>query len=328
MEFRYLLANPLDGVAYDEVFLTDVSYSHVLNGVGDMSGTFSSINNPIIEPGRTAIFVQRNNTIDYAGIVWGLTYNSETQQTTINARDYISYLEHRRNTNDLDYSAAPLWFLVSDIFTEQIRGVPNSLTQLNYEVLDVEAFGITASWIGNEYKPFLEIFNDLSKLNRGFEYRLKTDFPGSAPATIMQFAVPKFAVRNPQPSLMFPGDVLDYQNQVNGGDRCNRVLAVGAGALRQVVDYNGPIEPQLALDTQLSLTDYTDGPLLHQRATTQLFATVQPVGVPALTCYYTEDWDVMVGDTIYFSVAGTQEVSWRVSKLTVTAPYIKLELFK
>jgi hypothetical protein len=101
-EYRYFLTDLLSNALLAEIPFQGVSFTRAIKGAGSFSG-----NIPVIEntdsmslydntmPGRTGLYVTRNGICVWGGIIWGRTYNLVSQQLSVDASEFTSYLYHR-----------------------------------------------------------------------------------------------------------------------------------------------------------------------------------------------------------------------------------------
>ena len=96
--YRYLFADLLTNNIIAELPLTNVSFTQQLNQAGTLSGqlllsglnanTFNVLNGTI--PAKTGIYVDRNGTLVWGGVIWGRPYDSDSQTLSIEAREFES----------------------------------------------------------------------------------------------------------------------------------------------------------------------------------------------------------------------------------------------
>jgi hypothetical protein len=101
-EYRYFVADFLTNAVIAELPLKGVSYERAIKG----AGTFSA-NIPVIDktaaynlyestmPGKTALYVVRNDECVWGGIIWSRSYSVESRDLSISASEFTSYLHHR-----------------------------------------------------------------------------------------------------------------------------------------------------------------------------------------------------------------------------------------
>jgi hypothetical protein len=113
-DYRYFVADFLTNAVIAELPFKSVSYERALNAAGNFSGSI-----PVLEtteayslyentmPGRTALYVVRNNECVWGGIIWSRSYSLTERSLSVSASEFTSYFYHRNiwKTITNDYSA-------------------------------------------------------------------------------------------------------------------------------------------------------------------------------------------------------------------------------
>jgi hypothetical protein len=110
--YRYYAVDLLSNTLLAEISFQGVSYGRALKGAGEFSGKV-----PVIDktasfdlyestmPGKTALYVMRNNECVWGGIIWSRNYNLVSRELDVSASEFTSYFHRRRIwktwTNDL-----------------------------------------------------------------------------------------------------------------------------------------------------------------------------------------------------------------------------------
>lgn len=102
-EYRYLLTDLVTNVVIGELPFSGVTYGRGLKAAGSFAGT-----TPVVlgktsgydlyettMPGRTGLYVLRNNVCVWGGIVWTRSYDLNGRALTVTAQEFTSYLHHR-----------------------------------------------------------------------------------------------------------------------------------------------------------------------------------------------------------------------------------------
>jgi hypothetical protein len=112
VEYRYFLTDLLSNTVISEVPFKGVSYQRVNRRAGEFSGDI-----PFVEatkgldlyeatmPGRTGLYVMRNQVCVWGGILWSRTYNVESKTLQVSASEFISYFYHRNLWQTLQYGS-------------------------------------------------------------------------------------------------------------------------------------------------------------------------------------------------------------------------------
>lgn len=110
--YRYFLTDLVSNNVIAEIPFSSVSYERVLRRAGSFSGSI-----PLIEatekldlykstmPGRTGLYVMRNDQCVWGGIIWSRTYNESSKTLSIDASEFTSYLYHRNVWQTLIYGS-------------------------------------------------------------------------------------------------------------------------------------------------------------------------------------------------------------------------------
>lgn len=101
-EYRYFVADLLSNEVIAELPLKGVSYERAIKSAGSFSADM-----PIIDatsaynmyeytmPGKTALYVVRNNECVWGGIIWSRSYSAADRQLSISGSEFTSYFYHR-----------------------------------------------------------------------------------------------------------------------------------------------------------------------------------------------------------------------------------------
>ena len=100
--YRYFTADLLSNEVIAEIPFKGVSYERAIKGAGKFSGRIPVIdNNAALNlyestmPGKTGLYVVRNEMCVWGGIIWDRSYNAKQRELTVNGAEFTSYLYHR-----------------------------------------------------------------------------------------------------------------------------------------------------------------------------------------------------------------------------------------
>jgi|694.fasta_scaffold24831_2 hypothetical protein len=136
VNYRYFLTDLVSNEVLAEVPFSGVSYERQLRKAGSFSGTIPVIASTsklnLYEstmPGRTGLYVMRNDVCVWGGIVWARSYNESSKTLSVDASEFISYFYHRHIWQTLVYGSEFIGvssFSVTDgtatIVTEEAHG--------------------------------------------------------------------------------------------------------------------------------------------------------------------------------------------------------------
>jgi hypothetical protein len=112
IEYRYFVTDLLSNEILAEIPFKDVSYKRVIRRAGDFSGKI-----PFIEatkglnlyettmPGRTGLYIIRNGTCVWGGIIWARSYDVISKELSVDASEFMSYFYHRHIWQTLIYGS-------------------------------------------------------------------------------------------------------------------------------------------------------------------------------------------------------------------------------
>jgi len=110
--YRYFLTDLLSNQIISEVPFKGVSFERANRRAGSFSGTI-----PFLEsteglnlyeatmPGRSGLYITRNNVCVWGGIIWGRSYDVESQELSVDGGEFLSYFYHRNIWQTLQYGS-------------------------------------------------------------------------------------------------------------------------------------------------------------------------------------------------------------------------------
>lgn len=292
--YRYLLADLRTNAILAELPFTGVQFSQSLNAIGTLSATLEitdlteSAMNIMAGtiPGRTAIYVDRNNSLIWGGIIWSRSYSSSSQRISINAREFLSYFEHRVINSDLGYTSVDQLTIAQQLLINaQGAGAGNIGIQVGSETSGVT---ISKNYYAYELKGVYSALSDLSRSSTGFDYRIDVDYDGSNnPIKVLKLGYPRLgtvysATNINAPVFEFPaGNVIEYSWPEDGSQVANVLYTSGAGSNEgKLISNQTNTTYQSAgwpiLEATANYSDVTDQTLLTNLAAGQLAAVVYP----------------------------------------------------
>jgi len=302
--YRYLLADLVTNQILAELPLTRVSFSSVLNAAGSFNASLLVTDSrqtylniwPSTQPGRTAIYVERQSdggtpVLVWGGIIWSREYDSTTQHISLSALEFESYFDHRRVLSP-NTSKAQV-FTSTDQLTIARTLVNNAQigAGANIGVLTgTETSGqlISKTYYDSELRTVLSALQDLAKSATGFDFKVDVSYDGAFnPVKTLQLGYPRlgasYSSSNPTaPVLEFPGNVVQYVYTEDGLSAANVIFAAGAGSgegqlnlkasdSAQITTYGWPL-----LEDSRNYGDVVSQSLLSSLALGQLNAVKNP----------------------------------------------------
>jgi hypothetical protein len=109
--YSYYTADIVSNKILTQIPFEDVSYERILKGGGSFDGKISissetgklDLYNGTL-PGKTALYVVRNDVCVWGGIIWGRTYDMAGRSLSVTAQEFPSYFAHRNVWKTFNYS--------------------------------------------------------------------------------------------------------------------------------------------------------------------------------------------------------------------------------
>ena len=291
--YRYLFADLLTNSILAELPLTSVRFSQQINSPGNFSATLQlaglqvndlNVANATI-PARTAIYVDRDGTLVWGGILWNREYNSKTQTLTLNANEFESYWNRRRITTDTVFTNTDQLTAVQTIVTNA-----NAATNGNIGIaVGAETCGvlINRTFYGYEYKTVLSAIQDLSKSATGFDFNIQVYYDSNGnPAKLLRLGYPRYGKKYSATSISvpvfeLPGNITEYNWPEDGSIAANYLYTLGAGSnpgrlIATAYDGTKTAAGWPLLEEQANYSDVSDPTLLANLATAQVSIVSYP----------------------------------------------------
>ena len=295
--YRYLFVDLLSDTIIAELPLTGVGFTQQLNQPGTFQGhiLLSGINADKYNvdlatiPGHCGLYVDRNGTLIWGGVIWGRSYNSASQTLTFNAQEWISYFDHRRVTQDVQFTNIDQLVIAKTLIEDaqtvaygDIGVLYNSAGQTTSGVL------ISRTYYNYEFKNVFQAIQDLSRQGDGFDFEIDVAYDiNGVPTKSFNTYYPRsglqYSFGDPNvPVFTFPaGNMVEYEYPEDGSAVANTVYAFGAGSNEGKLLATGQDTIKLSegwvlLETTANYSDVTDQTMLQEVSNAQALATSYP----------------------------------------------------
>ena len=133
-KYRYFVADLLSNVIINEIPFRSVSYERAIKAAGSFSGSIAVLDRTAALnlydttlPGRTALYVVRDNVCVWGGIIWSRSYSASSKSLNVSASEFQSYFYHRN-----------IWKTYSHDFAATVvsNGIGVSLVTLDFGSFD------------------------------------------------------------------------------------------------------------------------------------------------------------------------------------------------
>lgn len=296
--YRYLFVDLASNEIIAELPLTGVGFTQQLNQPGTLQGhlLISGINTNKFNvdastiPGRCGVYVDRNGVLVWGGIIWGRTYNSTAQTLTFSAQEWISYFDHRRVTQDVEFTNIDQ-LVIAKTLIEDAQNVTYGDIGVGYNSEGQTTSGVLVSrtYYNYEFKNVFQAIQDLSRQSDGFDFAIDVAYDGltGLPAKYFNTYYPRSGVAytinsTTVPVFEFPaGNIVEYEYPEDGSVVANTVYGLGAGSNEGKLLSTGQDTAKLLagwalLENTTNYSDITDQTVLDNLADAQALATSYP----------------------------------------------------
>ncbi len=297
--YRFLFTDMLTGSIIGELPITGVNFTQQLNTAGTLnahlllSGVDAKGLNVAAStiPMRCAVYVDRNGTIIWGGIIWARGYNSKTQILTITAREWLSYFERRKITATTVYTAQDQLFIAQNLIANaQSVASGNVGCLFNVDPLSTSISGVTVTqtYYSYELKAVLTAIQDLSRQSGGFDYAIDCYYDGGgniAKSFNTYYTRRGIAYSSSKASIpvfeLPAGNIVEYDYPEDGSIAANTVYVQGAGSNEGKLIATAADATKLAagwplLEDSVSYSNITDTGVLANLATGKLNSVSYP----------------------------------------------------
>lgn len=234
-EYRVLFGNLIDGTVDGEVEAHDLKYSQKLVPPSDMS-CWVDMDHPIctrfnLDPGATAMYVERGGLLVWGGILWTAQANSVERKLSLSCTDFWSYFRKRRLRQTRVYTNIDSIAIARDII-DYAQDQPLGSININ---LGSELSGTltTDTYAHYERTEIASIVEDLANnIPGGFDFGVQVawDANGTSPILTMRFWAPRRGRR--VEGLVFNHNIQgisNFESDVDATTIANVIDAIGSG---------------------------------------------------------------------------------------------------
>jgi hypothetical protein len=311
--YTYLIADLASGTILDELPLSGVSFDKRLNDTGSFRGQVP-VDDPVVrarhprlltEPGRNAIYVDRDGELLWGGIIWTSRYGAAKGVLEIGASDFLSYFERRRvlatpvsATGTVSYSNVDQLAIAADLI-DLAQSHPGGDLDLEVRGSDSSGIARTVAYSAGELKPVADALRDLANADGGFDFAVDVEYgPDGRPRRFIRFGYPRLGQPGGPHVWEYGVNLIDFGWPRDASSMVTRMFAQGSAAddtplLRYAEDNAAYDQGWILLEDAASQLDTRDPTLVDAQARGALAARRRPVVLPELTVR--ADVDPIVG---------------------------------
>jgi hypothetical protein len=311
--YTYLVADLRTGAILDELPLMGVSFDKRLNDTGSLRAQLR-VDDPgirvreprlLTEPGRTAVYVDRDGHLLWGGIVWTSRYSAANATLEIGAADFLSYFEHRRvlaypvnPTGSVDFTGVDQLTIAAHLL-QLAQSHPGG--DLGIQVRGTAASGVnrTVGYAAGELKPVADALRDLANADGGFDFAVDVEYgQDGRPVRFIHFGYPRLGQPGTPHVWEYGANLIDFAWPRDAAAMATRMFAQGTSdGDTPLVAYAEDSAAHAAgwplLEDAASQLDTKDADLVGAHARGELAARHSPIVLPELTVR--ADLDPVVG---------------------------------
>ncbi|WP_414943301.1 hypothetical protein [Amycolatopsis sp. cmx-11-32] len=310
--YTYMVHDLLTNAPLAELPLSNVEYSKRLNDSGSARGTFGveSRTNPfrkvrdpydLTMPGRRCLYVYRDDTPMWGGIIWTRRYNSTSRTVEVGCGDWWTYFDHRKVVPLLTFPVAPAYDIAELRLT--FGGDQNDIARGLIQVAQAHTGGDlgiigdtslslidrTRQYAGYELSWVGEALRQLAAVEGGADMMFDTGGPdvNGRPTRLFRQGTPYLGQQGSPWVFEFGANLIDYTWPSDATRYASRGFATGEGsddgtliaAAEDTSRYAGGFP---LIESETAYTTVSNVDTLQQHADADLFASRLPVVLPEL----------------------------------------------
>ena len=316
--YTFLASNVLTNQVIDELPLTKVKYSRALNNHGIMTGQISLddtgvnlralVSNGAVEPGAVAVYVVRDSSLVWGGILWNHQWDSSSGILTINGAEFDSYLAFRYLMQDATYTndsavLAANW--ISAAFAD--GGPPLTTLVTNSGYTDTVQIN---HWEQHNILDLVKVYAVLP-FGQGLDYEFDIVPDGNGnPSARLTVSAPRRGVGYVNTGIVwdYPGPVMKYKlTRAADQGYTNDLVVTGAGSgtAQFVAEAQRTAAPYVKMTAIQNNRDLTSQAAVNNQATGQLLSLGVVPNMYQATIYANDFFaaGITVGDEFIMSVS-------------------------
>jgi hypothetical protein len=305
-EPRYVFGDLITGQIYEEIPCEGVSVNMTLQG-GEFRGSFGldltgKNNEDIVNatiPGKTFVVMEVGDVVQWGGMVWSRTYQSQAKVAQLYAKTLDQYPSKRIVETDKTWVGIDARQVFLDLYTD-MQADPYSLKvdlpAGSYSGLEVASFATSSS----ELQTYRTAMDSAANTTDGFEWTIDWQRIGNSYKRTLRIGTP---LGQPESSYSvvfeYPGNILNYWRNDTIGTAGTSIYGVGAGegtdmGIIEVVHADLLSGGFPRYDQVISFKDISDVDRLQ--ALTEKQAQIYKAPQPVYTVEMKADREPMFGD--------------------------------
>lgn len=217
--YRYFTADLLTGTVLGDVPLYGTWMSKQINGAGSFNGTFrlgtTVLNDTLMlnntTPGKTALYVERDGTLIWGGILWSRSYESQGGTVQLTGQTFESYFDRVAATDHIIQQGVEQVALFKNLI-DQMQAQAQSNIGLTYASLPSTGINRTILLPGYEFHMYQEAIAQLLEAVDSFEYTINVTASATqdVPNKVVTVGYPTLNSTVTDQYYDFPGTIKNY----------------------------------------------------------------------------------------------------------------------
>lgn len=305
--YRHLVADLLTGTIREEIPFSTVRYSHVLNRPGGFAATLPlrhpKATRANLDPGRTAVFIERGGVIVWGGILWTAKASVEGATVEVGGEGFWSYFRRRKIRTTKAYAAADQCFIARDLVTYAQAQAGGDLGV----IVGSETSGVLRdrTYYHYERKNLGEAVEQLAAVQGGFDFNIDVSWIGGVITKTFQVQYPR---RGRATAIVFElgSNIEGLEQEIDATRQANIIDGLGAGdgdsMLITTVSDLSQTPPYPLLEDVVTYKDVRVPSTLQLSSLAELVSRSTPVErLPTLLAHAGPDTEIgsfITGDTV------------------------------
>lgn len=305
--YRHLVADLLTGTLREEIPFSTVKYSHVLNRPGGFTATLPlrhpKATRTNLDPGRTAVYVERNGVIVWGGILWTARASVDSATVEVGGEGFWSYFRRRLLRTTKTYTAQDQLFIARDLVTYAQAQAGGDIGV----VVGAETSGVARdrTYYHYERKNIGEAVEQLAAVQGGFDFNINVGWVGGTITKTLQMHYPR---RGRPTAIVFElgSNIEGLDQEIDATRQANVLDGLGSGEgdamLITTVSDLSRTPPYPLLEDVLTNKDVKAASTLQLMSLAQLVSRSSPVErLPTLLAHAGPDTELgsfITGDTV------------------------------
>lgn len=305
--YRHLIADLLTGTIREEIPFSEVKYSHVLNRPGGFAATLPlrhpKATRANLDPGRTAVYVERDGVIVWGGILWTAKASVDDATVEVGGEGFWSYFRRRLIRTTKVYTAQDQCLIARDLVT-YAQSQPGGDIGVT---VGSETSGVTRdrTYYHYERKNIGEAVEQLAAVQGGFDFNIDVAWAGGAITKTLQVQYPR---RGRATAIVFElgSNIEGLDQEIDATRQANVIDGLGYGTgediLISTVSDLSQTPPYPILEDVHTNKDVRVATTLQLAALSELVSRSTPVErLPTLLAHSGPDTELgsfITGDTV------------------------------